>query len=258
MSRRRSSSSSNGLLQSLIEFTALLIRLFVILCFTVIELLIRLIFFTYDFITFNTSQYKEKSGNSFIKTYFNKGNYGEFLLFRKLVKIFGKENVYANIYLDNEATDYTEVDIVAVSQFGIFVFEMKNFSGYIYGSEEDLNWTQVLNKFSKYKFYNPIRQNATHAKAMGNYLSVDENKIVPVIVFSNHSKLRLKLNSDIKIIKLNSIKKFIKNYNKTNLIHFTDEEISTIGSKLYSRSNMSDEIKELHIQQVKDIRERFR
>jgi len=66
---------------------------------------------------------------------------------------------------------------------------MKNYSGFIFGSEKDQNRTQVLNKFSKNKFYNPLRQNYAHVKGVERYLELSEKEIIPVIVFSNHSKL---------------------------------------------------------------------
>ena len=60
----------------------------------------------------------------------------------------------------------TEIDHVVVSPTGIFVIETKNRAGYIYGSENQREWTQAFNKYSKYKFPNPLRQNSYHIKAL--------------------------------------------------------------------------------------------
>ena len=149
----------------------------------IVKLVIRIILFVYDVITIYTSKYSIKSGNGFFKTYFNIGNYGEFKLYRKVIRKFGRDKVYTNVYLDNKNTDYTEIDVIALSAHGIYVFEMKNYSGYIYGSENDEYWTQVLNKFSKNKFYNPLRQNYAHTKAVERYLELKENETIPVTVF---------------------------------------------------------------------------
>jgi hypothetical protein len=58
-----------------------------------------------------------------------------------------------------------------------------------YGSKDDQTWTQVLKRFSKISFYNPLRQNYAHTKAVENYLELDNDKIIPVVVFANRSNL---------------------------------------------------------------------
>lgn len=217
----------------------------------IIATIIKLLVFSYDLITIYTSKYKQKSGNGFWKTYFNKGNYGEFKLYRKIIKLFGKDYVFTNLYLENQTTEYTEIDVLALSTQGIYVFEMKNYSGYVYGSEQDQYWTQVLNRFSKYKFYNPLRQNYAHTKATENYLEIDVSSIIPVIVFSNRSKLsKINITKNQNIMQLDSVKKFIKRTNKTSTKVFDKEELDRFALKLIESSNMSDEIKEKHISEV--------
>ena len=44
-----------------------------------------------------------------------------------------------------------------IHEKGIFVFESKNYSGWIFGSADQLNWTQSLQNGEKHHFYNPIR-----------------------------------------------------------------------------------------------------
>jgi hypothetical protein len=59
----------------------------------------------------------------------------------------------------------TQIDHVVVSNYGVFVIESKNISGTIYGSAEDKYWT-VCRGPSKFRLYNPLRQNATHIRAL--------------------------------------------------------------------------------------------
>ena len=68
-------------------FTVLIGTIIIVL----ITIIFRVLFFAYDVITIYTTKYKQKSGNGFFKTYFNKGNYGEFELYRKIVRLFGKK-----------------------------------------------------------------------------------------------------------------------------------------------------------------------
>lgn len=52
----------------------------------------------------------------------------------------------------------TQIDHVFLSPYGIFVLETKNIKGWIFGSEQQSQWTQKLYKRS-FKFQNPLRQN---------------------------------------------------------------------------------------------------
>jgi hypothetical protein len=214
----------------------------------------RILIFLFDFITFYTTQYKEKSGYSFVKMYFDKGNYGEFILYRKMIRVFGKKSVLINIYLDNENTDLTEIDVLAISRKGIYIFEMKNYSGYIYGSEHDRHWTQVLNKWNKNKFYNPLRQNYAHTKAVENYLQVTEEILVPIIVFSNNSKLsKINISPNQNVFQYKDALKYVKNYEKKADLKISEKTKEQYLITLLDKCNMSDEVKLKHIEEVKEL-----
>ncbi len=220
----------------------------------VIYLTIRLVLLTYDAITIYSTKYKVKSGNGFFKTYFNKGNYGEFKLYRKIVKYFGKQNVFANLYLAGKNTENTEIDVLAVSPHGIYVFEMKNFRGYIYGNDQDETWTQVFNRRSKYKFYNPLRQNYAHTRAVENYLGLNENETLPVIVFANQSKLqKITINSDKPLVLLKRVPSLIKKNRKTKPELYTKAQISDFNIKLLEKANMPEAVKAKHIAEVQAL-----
>lgn len=244
MAKRRKQSSP-------IESLILLMMLFIE---TIIILLIRIIKFMYDLITFFSSKYKQKSGNTFFKTYFSKGNYGEFILYRKMIRLFGKESVLTNVYLDNTNTDTTEIDVLAVSSKGIYVFEMKNYSGYIYGSDQDQYWTQVLNRWSKNKFYNPLRQNYTHTKAVESYLEISSDFIIPIVVFSNRSKLsKIVIKEHQNVFHYKDALKYVKRSEKKEINRLSLKEKQDYIVRLINRCNMSEEIKQKHISDVKGL-----
>ena len=56
----------------------------------------------------------------------------------------------------------TQIDHIVVSRKGVFVIETKNMSGWIFGSEKQVEWTQSFPSKRKYKFKNPIHQNYKH------------------------------------------------------------------------------------------------
>src|SRR5262249_40940194 len=49
--------------------------------------------------------------------------------------------------------------------FGIFCIETKSYKGWIFGNAQQEYWTQVIYRY-RYKFYNPLRQNYAHIKAV--------------------------------------------------------------------------------------------
>lgn len=71
------------------------------------------------YIRYKGSAYKIASGNGFIKTIFNKGNYGEFLTFNKLEKLSGHHKLMTNLYIPKEDGTTTEIDLIMISETGI-------------------------------------------------------------------------------------------------------------------------------------------
>lgn len=70
----------------------------------------------------------------------------------------GLQYVINNLILEVEEGKTSQIDHIVINKRGIFVIETKNYSGMIYGTENQLEWTQVLN-YGKVKnhFYNPIK-----------------------------------------------------------------------------------------------------
>ena len=76
--------------------------------------------------------------------------------------IENKQYVINDLILVNEGKS-SQIDHIVINPRGIFVIETKNYSGEIYGSENQREWTQVLAYGNvKNKLYNPLKQNATH------------------------------------------------------------------------------------------------
>ena len=92
-----------------------------------------------------------------------KGNIGERQVNRILSRIEGYRLLH-NIMLETESGT-TQIDHVLIGRKGIFVIETKNYDGWIFGDEKSKYWTQTIYK-KKSKFFNPIRQNYGHVKAI--------------------------------------------------------------------------------------------
>lgn len=159
------------------------------------------------------STYKEQTGNGLISTMFNKGNYGEFSSYGKLAKLPGYHKALFNIYIPNGKEQTTEIDLVYLHETGIYVIESKNYSGWIFGDEKSHKWTQTFPNGQKFPFYNPIKQNQGHIKALKTLLpSIETAQFTSVIVFSERCELKKVTyeSKDTYVIKRNQLTKLME------------------------------------------------
>lgn len=124
------------------------------------------------------------------------GKYGEKMTERKLklVNVFGRKGkILKNVYIPKDNDETSEIDLLYITQKGIFVIESKNYSGWIFGNLKSQFWTACLPNGDKNKFYSPIRQNYTHVKWLTNYMAGYTSAVIPmfsVIVFSDRCELK--------------------------------------------------------------------
>lgn len=114
----------------------------------------------------------------------------EYMLVRELESLFKRSCIFVDNFFNRPGYKTTQVDCVAVDERGVFVFESKGYSGWIFGNGNQNKWTQVLSYGrEKYRFYNPIKQNAGHISAIRH--TVGKNvKIYSIIVFGTEATLK--------------------------------------------------------------------
>lgn len=96
----------------------------------------------------------------------------------------------------------SQVDHVFVSVFGVFVVETKNMSGWIFGSEQDRNWTQVFPGGRKVRFQNPLRQNHGHVRSLEAALAdigLPRGTVKSVVVFVGDAELKRKMPENVTV-----------------------------------------------------------
>lgn len=91
----------------------------------------------------------------------------------------------------------TQIDHIIVSRYGIFVIETKNMKGWIYGSESQRQWIQVIYG-KKTRFMNPLHQNYGHIKALSDLLDVDEDHLHSIIAFVGNHTFKTPMPSNVK------------------------------------------------------------
>ena len=129
----------------------------------------------------------------------------------------------------------TQIDHIFVSPFGLFIVETKNYKGWIYGSESQSSWTQVIYK-SKYSFQNPLRQTHRHKKVLSKFLDLNESNIETIVYFNGDSEFKTELPSNVLSYGLGS---YIKQFQDTVL---SNDEIERICNLLISNEgNISNQ-----------------
>ena len=110
-------------------------------------------------------------------TSLNRGTISELLLILQLLKKgFPSVTIYHDLIIKKDNGGFSQIDLVLVTSEGIIVFEVKDYSGWIFGSGNNTNWTQVLSYGKKkYKCYNPIKQNNNHISELKKTLKQFEN-----------------------------------------------------------------------------------
>lgn len=125
-----------------------------------------------------------------IKT--NRGTKSERNLVIKLLK-FGipVQTIFHDLYLRKYRDNYSQIDLVVTTEVGILVFEVKDYSGWIYGNGST-KWTQVLAYGKqKYRFYNPIMQNNKHIAELKKQLGqIEDIPFYSIIVFYGNCVLK--------------------------------------------------------------------
>lgn len=122
-----------------------------------------------------------------------RGTPSERELVRELAKVgIPSSHIFHDLLVDKEKDHFAQIDAVAVTRVGIIVFEVKDYSGWIYGSGNDQKWTQVLNfGKEKHRFYNPIAQNKKHVSELKKKLiQFREVPFYSAIVFYGECELK--------------------------------------------------------------------
>lgn len=148
-----------------------------------------IISFAIRYMRYKNSSYYKITQNPYSFAFGDKGTYGEYSLYTYLrhFEMKGCRFLF-NLYVPKGGGRTSEIDIVMIHPKCLFVIECKNYSGWIFGNENNEYWIQVLpidyGESCKTQFYNPIKQNAMHIRAIRRYIN-DAIPIHSVIAFSD-------------------------------------------------------------------------
>ncbi len=217
-------------------------------------------FLIYDFMQrkklYESGSYYQITKTPFFLIGRNPGAHGEYLIYESL-KSFELENAkfLFNLYIPTYNGKTTEIDAIMISQSGIFVFESKNYSGWIFGDENQKKWTQTLCArygAQKEHFFNPIMQNQYHIDYLKKLINKNV-KIHSIIVFSDRCEfknIKRKQNSKTYLIHRCNLYNTINNISIETNICLTAKGIKDIYNLLYKFSQVDGQAKIKHIANI--------
>lgn len=222
------------------------------------------IYALYDFFVASKSRYKktdyyDQTHKSFWSMQFDKGSQGEYLIWDSLQQLPGYKKFLFNCYLPKRNGESTEVDLILLHESGIYVFESKNYSGWIFGTETQQYWTQSLpgryGQAHKVKFFNPILQNQAHLKWLGEYLGIDSHFFYSCIVFGDECTLKdITLTSGRHYVTNRSnLFAAISSHIQLSITKLSPEQIDSLYAKLFPLTQVDAEQRAQHIKEVKEI-----
>lgn len=207
---------------------------------------------------YKNSAYYEITKRGFLSVRFNIGIYGEYLTYKCLKKFEANGAKFLfNIYVPKENGENSEIDVLMICKKGIFVFESKNYSGWIFGSENQKNWYQTLpngkGRSRKEQFYNPIMQNRSHIKHLKAFLG-EQVPVRSIIVFSDRCTLQSVqiFSNDISVINRRNTESVISDILNNEIPNdlLTDNDITDIYNKLYPYTQVDKTFKTRHIANI--------
>ncbi len=142
-----------------------------------------------------------------------------------------------------------QVDHIVVSRYGIFVIETKNYSGWILGGENAEYWTKNMYG-TKYRFYNPIRQNNGHIFALSRKLNLAESCFVSIVVFLEDADIKVRTSQNV--IYRHELEKVICRHDK---ILLSKAQVEAVYALLRSFQGADQITLEVHVRNAQEAME---
>lgn len=174
------------------------------------------------------------------------GRQAEKQLARLLRRSFGKQQLnYQNLVLPTPQGGWTEIDQLLITSYGIFVLEVKNYRGWIFGTPERPNWT-VQHFRRKHQFMNPIHQNAKHCRAVAALLGLPLSQVRSVVAFSRRARFKTLMPDHV--LHIDQVPRYIS---LTGSLErpLSDAEIALYQTRLDHYASQAKHLRKVHLAQ---------
>lgn len=192
-------------------------------------------------------------------TSLNRGTKSERHLVLQLLKHgIHEQTIFHDLCIEKKNKEFSQIDIIVATTEGIIVFEVKDFSGWIFGNGNHSHWTKVLAYGKKkYRFYNPVKQNKSHIEALRKQLKQFENiPFFSIIVFYGDCELKEinyipKGTFLVKPHRLFEVLRLIKTNNETAPYSNKKEILEVLKQGVIKGGNLNNQ--EKHIKNINDM-----
>lgn len=162
--------------------------------------------------------------------------------------------IFNDVTLHTSNNDTTQIDHVIISPFGVFVIEVKNYSGWIYGSENQYKWTQVLNKQSKNQFQNPLIQNKKHCQVVQKILELENRQIHSMVVFMGKATFKTEMPDNV--MYLGDMNDYIRGFQKLVFNEKAyNKAIARLNNRKLSQGKVANSVHMGNIERKREQRE---
>lgn len=169
------------------------------------------------------------------------------------LKAFNPRCIFLDVFLKDKDSEITQIDLIAVGKRGVFVVEIKDYSGWIFGNGSQTTWTQTIYR-SKNHFYNPIKQNKKHISALKTLLGKDI-KCHSIVVFSDNATLKdiSYIPKDTYVLTRNKIHQMLVDIYNGQPECLTGQEVLDVCRKINNnRLESNDSTRDKHIKNINE------
>jgi len=138
--------------------------------------------------SYETSQFYRDTALPYRKVLSEKGRLFEYEVSHALEKEFPSSPQILDLTIrkKDSINEYAQIDCIFIHDSGIYVLELKDYNGYVYGNKAHRFWNvgyETNGKKAIYEFQNPIMQNIAH---INNLNDIVEARYLNIVIFSKN------------------------------------------------------------------------
>ena len=181
------------------------------------------------------------------------GKQGEDLIIQECINAISDQRILRNLYVPTENGNLTELDVVLINQYGIFVIESKNYHSWIFGKAGQRIWTLKYPGGKTEHLFNPIWQNRYHVKCLQELLGLPLCFFYSLIVFGDKTEIKTEIGTLQQrefVFNLDDLKEYINNLQLEKPV-FNAAFINFLADSLHVQyGEVSQEVKNQHIEKL--------
>ncbi len=139
-------------------------------------------------------------------------------------------HTFHNVTIPSADGGTTQIDHVIISPFAVFLVETKHYKGWLFGGENDRQWTQKIHRNHSSKFQNPLRQNYKHTECLRSILGLDKDVVKSVVVFTGECTVKTKDKLPACVTYPGSCTDYIRSFTER---HFDEKALASIVTAIH-------------------------